>query len=192
MSNRSRKVKTPKLNNKETLIAFCATLSEQRALEAYTILQESFGLQRRKILYFNGSGVEDKNGTVRLTPQQYDKLIQYGELTFKHICYELDRYINYLKENKDEPKCRSNYNRYKTGTHYKAIKAWVLPKVEQLYPNSVVENRDEGMIDFYSISNITQAREYIKYIPKELRVNNSEIEFLVTKYPELLYEIKER
>lgn len=189
MSSRNRKVKTPKLNNKETLIAFCATLNEQRALQAYTILQESFGLQRRKILKFNGNGVEDTNGSVRLTPAQYEKLLQYGELTFKNICFELDRYIDYLKENKDEPKCRSNYNRYKTGTHYNAIKAWVLPKVEQLYPNSIIENRDEGMIDFYSISNITQAREYIQSIPKELKINNSEIEFLVTKYPELLEEL---
>lgn len=186
-----RKVQTPKLNNKETLVAFCMTLTENKAKEAYVILQEHFGLSRRKILKFDSNGVESKSGVVRLTQLQVNKLLErYGELTFKRICNELDRYINYLKDNKDEPRFRTQYNRYISSTHYQAINNWVITKVEKLYPNSTVasEPKQEGL-DFYSISTISEAIEYVKSIPIPLRINNPEIEYLVTQYPKLLEEV---
>lgn len=182
--------KKNKLSARETLIGLCSTLTEEQAKQAFILISEHFKVKKRKILKFNGNGVENPTGLVRLTPEERDRLLlEFGEFGFHNLIQILDDYLQYLEANKDDPRLRRNLNRYKTTTHYRAIKKWVVDKMIQLNPNFQVDSEPiEGVIDFFSIETLKQAREYINSIPSDLRFNNPEIDYLVTQYPELLKE----
>lgn len=177
------------LTNKEILIAYCNTLSESASQKAYVILQEEFGTRKIKYMKFDGTGTECKNGVVRLRKQDYNKIIaEYGLEYFLQACTKMAGYIQFLQDNEEyNPKYKRTLRDLKTRNHYIDItKGWI---ARDLDAEGCKRNKQSKCdIDFFDIENPTQAREYISHIPKELRVNNYEVEFLFNKYPELLEE----
>ena len=65
----------------------------------------------------------------------------------------------------------------KTLSHYKQIISWVERKYYRLYPANDKSLRFDSKID-----SAWKAKKYIQRIPKELRVYDSEVKFLVEKY----------
>lgn len=183
--------KQPKLTAKETLLALCSTFSEEKSKQAFILLSEHFKTTKRKILKLDSSGTENQLGLIRLTPVELEKLtLQFGEENLHIMFGILHEYIEYLQAHQDEPKYKRSLNRYKTSTHYKTIKGWVLDRMLKLNPNFQMVTIDENKpVDFYDIQTLSQAREYVKSIPSELRFNNPEIEYLTTQYPELIKEL---
>ena len=93
------KLNIPKLTNKEVLIAYVSTLNDKQAKEAYQILLERFDIHRARVIKFNRNGVQDTNGKVRLTQNEYNKIItEKGELYFHSAVEILYDYIVYLEE----------------------------------------------------------------------------------------------
>lgn len=181
----------PSFSNKEILIALCNSLSEKQAKEAYTMLTQYFNIKRVHFKRFNKLMEEDSKGMIRLRAFDYDKLIKiFGLPMCKNIFQIWGNYLEYLEQHKEqESSFKRKLREYYTHNHYRfMVQDWVIQKAETLSEgNSSPYNKG---IDFFDINNIKEAREYIKTIPSALRINNSEIDFLVTAYPELLKEIE--
>lgn len=181
----------PSFSNKEILIALCNSLSEKQAKEAYTMLAQYFNVKRVHFKRFNKLMEEDSKGMIRLRAFDYDKLIKiFGLPMCKNIFQIWGNYLEYLEQHKEqESSFKRKLREYYTHNHYRfMVQDWVIQKAETLSEgNNSPYNKG---IDFFNINNIKEAREYIKTIPSALRINNSEIDFLVTAYPELLKEIE--
>lgn len=187
-----KKVKLPSLSAKETLLAFCSTLSEPNAKKAYIILTEEFEIHRPKILKFNADGIEDKKGRVRLRSQDYKKIIeQLGELYFHRACELMSSYIEYLEQKAPyESQARSKLRMLKTTNHYIPIsRGWVAQRIEKEDNEREATSKPENeRLDFYKINTIEEAKQYILSLPIDLRENNPEVVNLFTRFPELMME----
>lgn len=187
-----QKIKLPNLTAKETLLAFCSTLSEPNAKKAYVILTEEFEIHRPRVIKFNSDGVEDKRGKVRLRSQDYKKIVELcGELYFHRACEILTSYIEYLEQKAPyESNARSKLRNLKTTNHYVIIaKGWVAERIAKEDNQLEQANKlTKEPLDFYKVNTIDQAREYILALPIHLREGNAEVANLFTRYPELLME----
>ena len=184
----------PTMTNKEILIAFCNTLSESEARKAYMMLADYYCIKRSVCKKFNSEGKEDPNGLVRLRKSDYKRLIDiYGEDWTLAAIKVLHSYIEYLEQNKEEPKYKAKLRQLKTKSHYPIFKQdWIAERVKKMNINSkATRNPYKDDYSFYHIESIDQARDYIKPIPSALRVNNFEVEYLTSQYPDLLVEIQE-
>ena len=190
--SKKKSLKLPNLTAKETLLAFCSTLSEPSAKKAYIILTEEFEIGRPRVVKFNAEGVEDKQGKVRLRTQDYRKIMeQLGELYFHRACELMSSYIEYLEEKAPyESKARSKLRMLKTTNHYiPIVKGWVAQTIEkennQREATTMAYNET---LDFYKVNTIEEARKYILAIPINLRDNNPEVTNLFTRFPALMME----
>lgn len=175
-----------KLKPQEVLIAYCSTLSDKKAKEAYQILLERFEVHRARVLTFHRNGQEcpPPNGKIRLTPSQYETILStYGEQGFHELCEILYDYIVYLEERAEsEVIARRRLKEYQKISHYyKLTKGWVAQRYEEAHPNTIV-NLENKPLNFFDISTKAQAIEYIKSIPNELRLDNKEIAYLIMEY----------
>lgn len=187
------KVKIPKLTNKETLIGYVGTLNEAQAKEAYQILLERFSCKRARVIKFNRNGIQDTSGRVRLTPREYERLIEeYGELYFHRVVEILDDYIAYLEERgESEAHIKRRLREYQRISHYyKLTKGWVAERYKQEHNinSEAISNRYNNSLSVWDIETLEQAREYLNKIPSALRINNPEIDYLYQKFPQLIGE----
>lgn len=184
------KTKPYTMSNKETLIAFCETLSESEARKAYIMLADYYSIKRTAIKKFNRECIEDKDGLIRLRKCDLSKLIEaYGDTYVKQAAEVIYDYFQYLEDNKE---FRTEYKRklrqYKSSSHYPLFKAdWIADRVRQR------KIKSEGVLspykecyDFYNIETKEQAIEYIKSIPSSLRIDNPEVQLLLTQYPDII------
>lgn len=178
------KSKKDNLSDKEILIAFCSTLSDKNSKIAYQILTERFDIHRAKHLLFNRNGVQVNapEGKIRLTSNQYKMVLEeLGEQIFHRACELLYDYICNLEERVSygDIVAKQRLKEYNKITHYyRIMRGWVAQKLEQEFP----QRYNDRTLKFEEVSNKKQAMDYINSIPKEYRLNNNEIVFLVTKY----------
>ena len=175
------------LTDREVLTSYIITLSDNKCKEAYQILREHFDIKRPRMVKLNAEGVADPNGRVRLRQGELKKLRdKCGEYKFLWLVNTLHNYITDLEA---RAACDSNLRRrlkeYQRISHYyKMTKGWVAQKyVIEGAPGAPKEPKG---LDFYSISSLEDARKYVASLPRYLRIDNPEIEYLVSKYPELI------
>ena len=176
-----------KLTSKETLIAYCSTLSEKNCKIGFQLLQERFETHRKKHLLFNRAGVEanSPDGKVRLTPNQYKMILEeYGELGFHRMVELLYDYIVHLEERAEcELVARQRLKEYSKISHYyKMTKGWVAKRYEEENPTRGGSVLQEDTLNFEDVTNKAQAITFIKSIPSHLRFDNQEITFLMFEY----------
>lgn len=170
----------------EILIAYCSTLSDKKAKEAYQILLERFEIHRARCLTFDRYGKEcpPPLGKIRLTPNQFEKVLAtYGEIGFHSLCEILYDYIVRLEEQAlYEVTARRQLKKYQTISHfYKLTSGWVAQRYAEAHPEVVIIN-EKKPLRYELISNKAQAIEWIKSIPIELRFNTPEIANLIMEY----------
>lgn len=175
-----------KITPQEILIAYCSTLSDKRAKEAYQILLERFEIHKARCLTFDRYGKEcpPPQGKIRLTPSQLEKILnEYGEIGFHSLCEILYDYIVNLEERAPyEVIARRRLKEYQKISHfYKLTNGWVAEKYAQAHPEVATINEKEPL-RYELISNKAQAIEWIKSIPSELRFNTPEIPSLIMQY----------
>lgn len=181
-----------KLTNKEILISYCSTLSENKCKIAYQALQERFEITRKKNMLFNREGVEAlaPEGKIRLTPNQFKMILEvYGEQGFHRLCELLYDYIVNLEERAPfETVAKQRLKNYNSISHYyKLTRGWVAERYEQECQRdnkySAVATMDENkFLNFEDIKSKLDAITYIKSIPSHLRYDNVEISYLYNEY----------
>lgn len=177
-----------KLTSAQVLQNYIATLPESKCKEAYMVLRERFDIVRPKIIKLNAEGVRDGNGRVRLRQGELDKLMKTtSDYKFHWLIFKLHNYLDFLAEKAEsEAPAKRKLREYEKISHYhKLTKGWVA----QAYDKEATPpkyNREPNTLDFYSIKTEAQAKRYIEDLPPELRINNPEIEWLVSVYPGLL------
>lgn len=185
------------MTDKEVLIAYVSTLPEKKCREAYQILSERFEIHKRKYLLFNRQGVEAKapDGKIRLRPFHYERILRaFGEEGFHRLVELLYDYIVYLEENTD---CvymgRRKLKELQTVCHYNILtKGWVADKYFKENPNlSIKDDEQNDIVDFFDIDSKFMAIRFIEQTPPELRFDNDDIAYLMTKYDIKQEEINE-
>lgn len=189
------KLDIPKLTAKETLIGYVGTLTEKQAKEAYQMLLERFSSKRARIIKFNRNGVQDTgiNGKVRLTPREYERLIEErGELYFHRVVEILYDYICYLEDRgESEAPIRRRLKEYQRISHYyKLTKGWVAERYQeelnQVNQSKVASSAYNNSLSVWDIETLEQAQKFIDELPSELKINNPEVEYLMARFPNLL------
>lgn len=187
------KLDIPKLTAKETLIGYVSTLNEGQAKEAYQMLLERFSSKRARVIKFNRNGIQDVNGKVRLTPREYERLVEErGELYFHRVVEILYDYICYLEDRAEsETPARRRLKEYQKISHYyKLTKGWVAERYqEELNRNNqskIASKSYNESLSVWDIETLEQAQRYYNELPSELRINNPEVEYLVTRFPQLI------
>lgn len=187
-------MKLPKMTNKEVLIAFCNTLSDNEAKKAYDMLAEYYNIKRSVFKKYNEDGIEDSNGKVRLRKADYQRLIDmFGQPYVVSAIRELANYINYLEQNKEgNASYKSKLRKLATSSHYPLLKSeWIAQRVrKQKIKSEGYSNPYKETYEFYKISNQEEALTYLKSIPRAFWNNNKEVEYLLTQYPELVKEFE--
>lgn len=187
--NGQQKLQLPKLTPQETLIGYVSTLNDKQCKEAYEMLLERFSCKRARIIKFDRTGMQNINGKIRLTPREYERIIEeLGELYFHRACEILDDYLTYLEERaQSEAPIRRRLNEYKKISHfYKITKGWVAERISEENNSKGISNPSIETLNFYDINTLEQAQRYIDELPSNLRFNNPEVEYLVTQFPQLI------
>ena len=187
------KLDIPKLTAKETLIGYASTLTEKQAKEAYQMLLERFSSKRARVIKFNRNGIQDTyyNGKVRLTPREYERLIEEkGEFYFHRAVEILYDYICYLEDRAEsEITARRRLKEYQRISHYyKLTKGWVAERYNQehnIQPEVTSTPYNESL-SVWDIETLEQAQRFIDELPSELKINNPEVEYLIVRFPKLL------
>lgn len=187
------KLDIPKLTAKETLIGYASTLNEGQAKEAYQMLLERFSSKRARVIKFNRNGIQDVNGKVRLTPREYERLVEErGELYFHRVVEILFDYICYLEDRAEsETPARRRLKEYQKISHYyKLTKGWVAERYqEELNRNNqskIASKSYNESLSVWDIETLEQAQRFIDELPSELKINNPEVEYLMVRFPKLL------
>lgn len=187
------KLDIPKLTAKETLIGYASTLNEGQAKEAYQILLERFSSKRARVIKLNRNGIQDINGKVRLTPREYERLVEErGELYFHRVVEILYDYICYLEDRAEsETPARRRLKEYQKISHYyKLTKGWVAERYqEELNKNNqskIASKSYNESLSVWDIETLEQAQKFIDELPSELKINNPEVEYLIVRFPKLL------
>lgn len=179
------------LTNKEILIGYCTTLSEKSAGQAYKVLEEFFGTRKKDVIKFNADGTEDKQGYVRLRHRDVRAILEnLGEDYFKLACNLMHNYMAYVKEQAvyNSTK-RAKFRELSTSTHYLILtKGWVAQKIEEEGLLQTTQKLYNSPVDFFNINTIDEALTYINGLPSELRLNNPEINYLLLKFPQIMYD----
>lgn len=180
------------LTNKEVLIAYCSTLSDDKCKRAYRLLRDEFNVDTSKVIRLNEFGVQDDRGLLRIKRKQLDKaLTSLGEYKFKWCIGCIYGYLDYLKEQVElgNPKSKRQYRIYTTESIYpQLMSGWVQNRyAKEAHPPIGI---DSGYIDFYTIKTESDALEYVQNMPIELLEDSPEIDFLTTKFPKVLEYIK--
>jgi len=183
------------LSAQDVLIAYCSTLSEERAKRAYKMLREEFEVDRSKMVRLNKYGNVDDSGLIRMTTRQYNKMLkECGEYKFHWLVDCVYGYVEFVKGQADagDARAKKQYKLYTTVSCYpKLMKGWVMDRYKR-DATPPPESMRAGSIDFYSIDCERKALEYISSLPQDLLVDSSpEIEFLSTRYPKVLEYIQE-
>lgn len=185
-------MKVEKLSAKETLLGYVGTLTEVQSKEAYQILLERFSCKRARVIKFNREGVQDITGKIRLTPREYERILEeQGELYFHRAVELLFDYIVSLEERAEcDSQLRQRLRYYNRISHYQKItKGWVAQRLsEQDIKSGAGTKPANEILNVYDIETLEQARQYLNELPNQLRINNPDIEFLEMKFPQLMEE----
>lgn len=189
------KLDIPKLTAKETLIGYAGTLTEKQAKEAYQMLLERFSSKRARVIKFNRNGVQDvsSNGKIRLTPREYERLVEErGELYFHRVVEILYDYICYLEDRAEsETPARRRLKEYQKISHYyKLTKGWVAERYQEELnkqnQSKIASKSYNESLSVWDIETLEQAQRFIDELPSELKINNPEVEYLMVRFPKLL------
>lgn len=180
------------LSNKDVLIAYCSTLSEDKCKRAYKLLNDEFNIDRSKTIRLNANCVQDDIGLLRMTTKQFNKaLTSLGEYKLKWCISCIYEYLDYLKQQIElgNVRAKRQYKLYTTESIYpQLMTGWVQERYSKEARPPV--NLNAGNLDFYCIKTENDALEYIKNMPIELVEDSPEIDFLTAKYPKVLQYIK--
>lgn len=144
-----------RIDNKEILLGYIATLPDSKCKDIYYLLT---GID---------NGLSVKKGLVELTDGQYNKLIYIWGKDKTDKCIEL---LNEWLEKKGEAITKKL-------SHYRQLLSWVERKYYQLYPANDKSIRFDSKIE-----TAWQARKYISKVPEELRAYDSEVKYLVNRF----------
>lgn len=186
------KLDIPKLTAKETLVGYTGTLTEKQAKEAYQMLLERFSSKRARVIKLNRNGVQDPiGGKVRLTPREYERLIEEkGELYFHRVIEILYDYICYLEDRAEsEVTTRRRLKEYQRISHYyKLTKGWVAERYNQEHniQTEATSTPYNNSLSVWDIETLEQAQTFYNELPNELKINNPEVEYLATRFPGLI------
>lgn len=186
VNKKQLKLDIPKLTAQEVLRGYIGTLTEKQSKEAYQLLLERFSPKRARVIKFDRNGTQSITGKVRLTPREYERLIEErGELYFHRVVEILYDYICYLEERAEaEAPIKKRLREYRRISHYyKLTKGWVFEKYNLEFGQQ--SNYDESLC-VWDIETLAQAQKYYDSIPAALRINNPEIEYLTSRFPELI------
>ena len=179
---------THKQTDKEMVIAYITTLPDKYMKDIYQILTERYDIHKAKYLLFNREGVQAKapEGKVRLRPYQVERLIKgYGEQGFHRLVEIFWDYLDYLEKNTEcVVRGKQKLKELSVISHYNILgKGWVAEKFVRENPQfSCYEEPDGEYIDFFDVTNRSQAIMFIRQTPVELRFDNQEVIYLVDKY----------
>lgn len=183
-------MKISKLTNKETLLGYVGTLTETQAKEAYQILLERFSSKRARVIKFNREGVQDTAGKIRLTPREYERVLEeQGEVYFHRAVEMLYDYLVSLEERAEcDSQLRQRLRYYNRISHYQKItKGWVAQRITEEDIKSGIDTRPVNkVLNVYDIETLDEAIRYINELPNSLKFNNPDIEFLMLKFPQLM------
>lgn len=166
----------------DLLIDIVMNLSQTQAEKLYSELLPRY-TKRAKTNLYNANGEEDKNGKVRLLPNQYKSLrTRYGDSYIVKAFTELTNYIEFLEKNQDNTKYKSKLKDYKSKTHNLILtEGWVYEKCKQY----IITERPNINVNPYMIDDFHTAVEYIRNIPYEIRESALDVQMLIMKFPEL-------
>lgn len=124
----------------------------------------------RDVLYFITDREYEQSslidfGLVHITKNQYNKLVWMWGVEKTKACIEI---LN---------KWLSAKNITKKISHYRQLVGWVERKYHQDYGVN-----EESLVNYGGIKYKWQAEKYIKGIPKELRMLDSQVKYLVNKF----------
>lgn len=145
-----------RVDNKEILIGYIATLTDKECKDIYYMLNE---LPVPKADWL-------KLGKVKITKEQYNKLVWIWGADKTNEC------IAILNGWLDKAKLKK-----KNISHYKQLIGWV----ENAYYNTHPAN-DKSIKYRMKIDTAWKAKKYIQNIPKELRAYDGDIKFLVERF----------
>ena len=101
----------------DLLIDIIMNLSQTQAENLYSELLPRYTRRARTTLY-NQMGEEDKNGKVRLLPNQYKSIrTRFGDTYITKAFTELTNYIEFLEKNQDNTKYKAKLKDYNSKTH---------------------------------------------------------------------------
>lgn len=182
--------KINKLTSKETLLGYVGTLTETQAKEAYQILLERFSCKRARVIKFNREGIQDKDGKIRLTPREYERVLEeQGEVYFHRAVEMLFDYLASLEERAEcDSQLRQRLRYYNRISHYQKItKGWVAQRISEEDIKSGAGTKPANKIlNVYDIETLDEAIQYINELPNSLRINNPDIEYLMLRFPQLM------
>ena len=143
--------------NKDILIDLISTLTDDECRDIYNFIQWE---------EYKDNNIHIDN--IILTKQQYNKLIYiWGENKTRKCCSLLS---DWLKKKGDKISRKIS--------HYRQLIGWVERKYIQLYPVDKKYNKT----NYGSINTIGQAIKYMRELPKDIRLNDPDVRFLVEKY----------
>lgn len=167
----------------DLLIDIIMNLSQTQAENLYSELLPRYTRRARTTLY-NQMGEEDKNGKVRLLPNQYKSIrTRFGDTYITKAFTELTNYIEFLEKNQDNAKYKAKLKDYNSKTHNLLLtEGWVYEKCKQYIITEPVKNIN---VNPFMIDDFHTACEYIKNIPLEVRDTAIDVQMLIMKFPEL-------
>ena len=145
--------------------------------------------KRGRIKTYNENGDEDKEGKVRLLPNQYQTIrTKFGDSFMKKAFLELTNYINFLEKNApSSSKYAQKLIKLKSESHNRLIAddtGWVYQKCKAL----ICTDKPSLNVNPFLIDDLNTAREYLRTVPQGKNNPSLDVQTLLTKFPELACE----
>lgn len=142
--------------------------------------------KRGRIKRYNENGDEDKQGRVRLLPNQYNAIrTKFGDSYIKKAFLELTNYIKFLEKNaSSSSKYAQKLQKLNSESHNRLIAdkdGWVYRKCRDY----ICAERPRLNLNPFLIDDFATAKEYISNIPKEVRDTSLDVQALLLRFPEL-------
>ena len=142
--------------------------------------------KRGRIKRYNENGDEDKQGKIRLLPNQYNAIrTKFGDSYVKKAFLELTNYIKFLEKNaSSSSKYAQKLQKLNSESHNRLIAdkdGWVYRKCRDY----ICAERPRLNLNPFLIDDFATAKEYISNIPKEVRDTSLDVQALLLRFPEL-------
>lgn len=142
--------------------------------------------KRGRIKRYNENGDEDKEGKIRLLPNQYQAIrTKLGDNYIHKAFLELTNYIKFLEKNAgSSSKYAQKLQKLNSESHNRLIAdedGWVYRKCKDY----ILTDRPRLNLNPFLIDDFATAKEYISNIPKEVRDTSLDVQALLLRFPEL-------
>lgn len=170
------------------LIDIIMDLTPRQAEYLYSELVGRY-TKRGRVKTYNENGEEDKDGKIRLLPNQYQTIrTKFGDSFMKKAFLELTNYINFLEKNASSScKYAQKLIKLKGESHNKLIAdetGWVYQKCK----NYICADKPKLNVNPFLIDDLNTAREYLRTVPQGKDNPSLDVQTLLLKFPELACE----